>query len=269
MIIESYTLKGDIDDLLHLEDEKIMSRIGNNFIIKFGKKAHLREILDGNIRFTHLEDYKTGKGNEEIYDTSEGTLKQENLNLYIKPHGAGNESFKEAGFGSLEISYIATKKHGVFSVSIPLLTLVERTEQCVHMQIDSKYIDDMTGLGYGHALLMSAGILKKGLDKQTDLGIREGFVKYTDSVEFSDRHQVSEDIVNSAFYKRTEFSYQREFRYVTLHAIDDSPYILKIEPFHGIILPIDKLQELFLILGTTNENEVILAIFEENPIETL
>ena len=65
MIIESYTLKGDIDDLLHLEDEKIMSRIGNNFIIKFGKKAHLREILDGNIRFTHLEDYKTGKGNEE------------------------------------------------------------------------------------------------------------------------------------------------------------------------------------------------------------
>lgn len=216
------------------------------YLIKFGHKKHLEQILSGKIRFTSLKKYQREE-NKNIGDVNEGvrTFLHQNGELNITFSHPLLEHGKEIDISKSITSfkdYPENKKYVACFSYFTMKDIVEKTIVTEQVLAESDW-------DYVLILINSDKFIKTVLDVLRSYNANFGRVQYLD-------YSINQTNLNE-FTKSQEYRHQKEIRFSIQYDGEQSSFINNIYPdvleidlnqtFKGIIVPTADLGNCFSI----------------------
>ena len=197
-------------------------------LVKFGKRKHLEQLLDGTFRFSPLFTFKNDEKNGGINDPNEGTTIQENTNLTIIPQVGESFEIKGARF-STSTHWI--QERAIFCLSAPDLIVKRLEKECVVFKVDPDYIERMQTefKGYDTVAIFDRSVIENELKIYSDtekIAIWHGEINYFTQKERNEKvYELSKDPILPGFIKDAEMSYQREYRIMLDKKLEEPTFI--------------------------------------------
>tara|TARA_R100001369_G_scaffold91850_1_gene134452 strand:- start:2743 stop:3408 length:666 start_codon:yes stop_codon:yes gene_type:complete len=204
------------------------------FLIKFGKKKNLESLLkNGELYFKSAKSFnKIKKSNNEQGDENEGAIWIENFrNIQIT---CNHPELGEYKFKSVpnQLSKLTQFNHNYLTCSFYAVTNRD-FEHTNILEVD----DRMSSFG-GHALIISNPKLL--IDNVFNYAVKEKMQLSAKKVDYVDLTNEGRVEINP-FVKKTDHSYQKEYRMVIKNSLDDSKVLyLKKLGENGTIIPTKK-----------------------------
>lgn len=216
------------------------------FFIKFGKKDYLLDTLyNGNIRFSPIKSYSknTTQSNGKIEDSYDGSLYYPIECIVVAPVIKDDLNEYVTGTPRLLADRGSMRITSHRDLLIPILSLYSFDSPSIDGLVKLDNYDDVVSNfpDYDSALIIYNPLeFIKRLENKNH--IYANYVVYTDQspTEFDIDNQI-----HSLYYKRQEYSSQREFRIVLMDDLIDEPKFITIGPITDIahIVPINLLKK--------------------------
>lgn len=186
-------------------------------LVKYGKKEHLQALCEGEMRFAPLSFYRRYEEGDisGIADPYEGMVieKPENVRFDF-PNGSRREYSGEI---TLNLDFEGTDRIPVFCMST--------YKNIIEYEENKASIKEMFP-SHTHCLIIDSGERFRDDVCSSLHGVLGCDVIYQDEIPFlSDRDKVW----IYAFFKRSKYSYQREFRFVHSTCLINVPKIFKFD----------------------------------------
>ena len=212
--------------------DTVTSKVARKAIlIKFGKREHLEQLVNGDFRFSPLSKFKSYEKKGGINDPNEGTTIQEHTDLTMIPQTGKRIEIKNATF-STSTNWI--QERGIFCLSAPDL-IAERVEkEGTVFRIDMDYIERMQSefKGCDTIAVFDRKAVEEGLDSysnRVNIQVWHDEISYLSQKERNEKaYEISKSVVIPGFVKDIEMSYQNEYR-IMLDSKLEEPTFIKID----------------------------------------